>query len=341
MTAFFYIGTITNNIHTMNDFLGFAEVTKNLSQPLCKLLECVSAGCGKIYEPCHIKRMAKAKAHELNVIAESLRNNQDIPIQYQDGIIRADGNIQQNLAQRAAVRVGHQEMTKQLNIESVVGMAASELEKQEYVPDYPVDKDWMMRFFEYASRVNNEEIQKLWSKILTGEVQKPGSFSPRTLDVLRNLSRKEAELFHKISEITLNTGTYSFLYGDNDLTAKHGIDFYSIITLADGGLISATSLSYMASILNSNVPLFYNDEHVCLISPISEVQNNIQFAIYTLTQAGNELKSLIQPKTNNSFMFDVVNNIKLYNPNFIYGIYEVISNQNSNISYKTVNLLNT
>ena len=32
-----------------------------LEEPLTKLIECVSNGIGKIYEPTHIKRIAKAK----------------------------------------------------------------------------------------------------------------------------------------------------------------------------------------------------------------------------------------------------------------------------------------
>lgn len=326
----------------MNDILGLAEVTKSISQPICKLIECVSAGCGKVYEPWHVKRMANAKAYELNVIAEAVKNNQDINILYQDGIIRAeDGNIPHDLAQRAAVRVGHQEMTKQLNIESIVELAAKELSKQERVPDTPVDKDWMMRFFEYASRVNGEDVQKLWSRVLTGEIQKPGSFSPRTLDVLRNLSRREAELFQKLSGIILSTGNYNFLYGNDELTVKHGIDFYSIITLADSGLISATSLSYTASFLDRKAPLFYSDDYVCIILPKVVNQNKVQLAIYTLTQAGNELKKLIHTESNKSFFFDVVNDVRQRNPHLIYEIHEIISNQNANIKFKTENLLNT
>lgn len=323
----------------MNDILGLAEVTKSISQPMCKLIECVSAGCGKVYEPWHVKRMANAKAHELNVIAKSLKNNQDIHIQYQDGIVRADGNIQQNLAQRAAVRVGHQEMTKQLNIERVVDLAAKELSKQDQVPDLPVDKDWMMRFFEYVSRVNDEEVQKLWSQILTGEIREPGTFSPRTLDVLRNLSRREAELFQNLSKIILNTGKYDFLYGNNDLTAKYGIDFYSIITLADSGLISSTSLSYTASLLEREVSLFNSEDYVCIISSKIANQYNIQLSIYALTQAGKELQTLVHKKHDNLFFFDVVNDIKRHNPHITYKVHEIISNQNSVIRFKTDNLL--
>lgn len=36
-----------------------------LSQPLTKLVEVISIGIGKLYEPAHIKRMANAKAYEI------------------------------------------------------------------------------------------------------------------------------------------------------------------------------------------------------------------------------------------------------------------------------------
>lgn len=42
-----------------------------LSQPLTKLVEVVAQGLGTVYEPIHIKRMAKARAMEIKTIASA------------------------------------------------------------------------------------------------------------------------------------------------------------------------------------------------------------------------------------------------------------------------------
>lgn len=40
-----------------------------LSQPLTKLVETIARGVGIVYEPTHKKRMAKATAEEIQIIA--------------------------------------------------------------------------------------------------------------------------------------------------------------------------------------------------------------------------------------------------------------------------------
>lgn len=45
-----------------------------LSEPTTKLIETISSGIGKVYEPWHIKRMAKAKKEELEIISNVFNN---------------------------------------------------------------------------------------------------------------------------------------------------------------------------------------------------------------------------------------------------------------------------
>ena len=58
-----------------------------LKKPVTKLIECVSAGVGKFYEPIHVKRMAKAKKQEIEIIGEAITNNINLPTEYQNGNI--------------------------------------------------------------------------------------------------------------------------------------------------------------------------------------------------------------------------------------------------------------
>ena len=63
----------------MSDLKGI-EITDllGLSEPLAKLLETVSCGIGKLYEPTHIKRIAKAKAEEIKIISDAVTDNAGI-----------------------------------------------------------------------------------------------------------------------------------------------------------------------------------------------------------------------------------------------------------------------
>lgn len=77
-----------------------------LSQPLTKLIETVSCGIGKIYDPVHVKRMAKAKAKskEIELISSTVSNNMHLPISYGDGTVSIDTKNANDLVTRAQNR---------------------------------------------------------------------------------------------------------------------------------------------------------------------------------------------------------------------------------------------
>ena len=65
------------------------------------------------------------------------------------------------------------------------------------VPDHEPDPRLDSAFFRFRSGcISSEEMQRLWARILSGEVQSPGGTSLRTLDTLRNMSKIDAEMFN-------------------------------------------------------------------------------------------------------------------------------------------------
>jgi hypothetical protein len=149
-----------------------------LSEPLAKLVEAIRSGCGVLYEPTQIRRRAKADAD-----ASLIKMKADLAIR--------------DLAARAEERVKAKELRRQQNIESIVEQAAQFL--PETVSSEKVDEDWTVQFFENCQDVGNEEMQSLWAKLLAGEVAKPGSFSLRTLQIVKTMSKDDAELFTRFS----------------------------------------------------------------------------------------------------------------------------------------------
>lgn len=75
-----------------------------LSQPLTKLIETVSCGIGKIYDPVHVKRRAKAKSKEIELISSTVSNNMHLPISYGDGTVSIDTKNANDLVTRAKNR---------------------------------------------------------------------------------------------------------------------------------------------------------------------------------------------------------------------------------------------
>lgn len=221
-----------------------------LSQPLTKLIETVSAGVGKIYEPIHIKRMAKAKACEITKLSESINENIGLPIMYKNGEVNIDTTDYTELFHRASNRFIFQEVKKQQNIDAIFFEAYQEIEKKDIVNENAVDIDWINTFFDYESHISDTEMQKLWGKLLAEEVEEPGRFSVRTLDILRKLTHREAGLFSKISPYVLSCfgdSSKSFKdyfvfaddYSESDFTKKLGYDFSTMLSLAEAGLVQA------------------------------------------------------------------------------------------------------
>lgn len=65
------------------------------------------------------------------------------------------------------------------------------------------DFDWFVRYFDYASNIGNEEMQKLWASILKGEIKNPGTTTLSLLHSLSMMRKEQAELFCNISRFAL------------------------------------------------------------------------------------------------------------------------------------------
>jgi len=224
-----------------------------LSEPLKKLIEVVSQGIGALSKPYLIKKTADAKAYEIKVIAEAIKENQqDLKKIGFDGeklsLMSLDEKTLQNeltLEERTQNRIEFQEQKKQKNIENITQKAAQNLENESNVSDEPVDEDWTTRFFSYAEDISNEEMQELWARILAGEVKRPKSFSLRTLDILRNLSKEEAQVFMKFASLHIKSGDNSFILNFKNeklLEEKYGLKFNDRLLLEELGFLTANDL---------------------------------------------------------------------------------------------------
>jgi uncharacterized protein YqgV (UPF0045/DUF77 family) len=164
-----------------------------LSKPILKLIEAVSAGIGKVYEP--LGTVVQAKADGLA------------------DIIRAEADLKvKDLQQRALIRILATETDRQQNIESIVSKSKAAL--PESVSDVPVKKEWITHFFEAAKDVSNEEMQELWARVLAGEVAAPGQTSRRTIDALKAMDRQDAEMFSRVVFASVKFGGWFTYLGD-------------------------------------------------------------------------------------------------------------------------------
>ena len=134
-----------------------------------------------------------------------------------------------------------------VNLRSIADHAAETLGDIE-VGNHDPDPDWTARFFDGAQDVSSDELQRLWARILAGEVEAPGRTSLRTLSILRNLTQEEARDFStlmrfRIGDFIFDEGVRRVLGNRSDHLKVHlshvgllaGWGQYQQVTLGDDG----------------------------------------------------------------------------------------------------------
>ncbi|WFC68861.1 DUF2806 domain-containing protein [Achromobacter denitrificans] len=75
--------------------------------------------------------------------------------------------------------------------------AANDLSNKQNPDDEEVSKEFLHRWRNEAKFISEETAQAVWGKILSEAIQAPNSISIRTLDVIKSLTREEAEAFRE------------------------------------------------------------------------------------------------------------------------------------------------
>jgi hypothetical protein len=320
----------------VNDILGLGKIL-----PIDKLIDIVSNSVGKISKPFfdrkdvdtkayEIEKLAEARAKEMKIIATAVKENFQITggIEYIDEKIAISSPKEQpilitpSLEERTQDRINYQEAKKQLNIENVTAFAAEELRNEEPITDEPLDEDWTTRFFRIAEEVSNEEMQALWGKILAGEIKEPKTYSLRTLELIRNLSKNEANTFMKAANFAVNTANANFIFKTNDvdlLSNTYNINYGDIALLTEIGLIQPGDfVSYQLQQQSSDNQRVLTSGNVVLIVKIKANTPTIQMPVNVFINAGNELLKLITPKPPIDYLNAVAKSIKNENVDVKY-----------------------
>ena len=66
-----------------------------------------------------------------------------------------------------------------------------------------IDDDWLNNFETQARQVSTEDMQLRFGRVLAGEIHKPGSYSIRTVKILRELDQDVAALFKKLCSMCI------------------------------------------------------------------------------------------------------------------------------------------
>lgn len=286
-----------------------------LGKALTRLIEVLSDGVGAVSRPYLVKRDADAKAYEVRVISAALK---DVAEQHQLPVVYSKGDIEiwqkpedktllltpASIDERLTRRLDFQERKRQSNIENVASTAAAELSEATDIPDQKPDEDWITRFFSSAQDVSSTQLQELWGRILAGEIKKPGTYSLRTLEFVRNLTRTDAATVEHVGKLAINWGNTSFLATHDNQWLEENRQIYPghHFAISELGAMYPTHLQLRIFREATIQEEAFVSGDLLLLVRRGEIQNEIQLPVWKFTGVGRELLELVPNAQDDAYL---------------------------------------
>ncbi|WP_372384202.1 DUF2806 domain-containing protein [Vibrio sp. BS-M-Sm-2] len=107
----------------------------------------------------------------------------------------------------------------------------------------PLNEDWLHRWYSYASKTSNDELQQLWGKLLAGELKKENSISYRMMDFIDKLTGREIDEITLILSLVEKRNRLIIRGCDKSISffEKNGIDSHLIQKYTDLGVLASST----------------------------------------------------------------------------------------------------
>lgn len=210
-----------------------------------------------------------------NAVAATATENEQVVERAMHSMLRKEYRSQVN---REAVAVGTAKLLADESTSTATGAS------QEQFTD--IDDDWFNNFERYAEIASTERMQDLWSRVLAGEIRRPGSYSIRTLRCLSEMSQADAMTFAELSRncIAGFIATSLFVKPRGDITPILELEAAGVINGSSGDLIRNFSF-------NDGSIAIRDGDYVLQIS--GPPGGQVQVPAYLLTPVGQELMTVI------------------------------------------------
>ena len=222
----------------------------------------------------------------------------------------------------AGIKFAERIVGKQKNIDAVVGKAIGELPKMSLLDSSenleessPISEDWLNTFEEEAGNMSSEYMRTVFGRLLAGEICRPGKFSRRSVKVLGQMEKGDAELFSRFSSYAIQfteddriiAASLFTLDGDptvNDLD-KFGLSYRSLLTLVELGLVWVTMAGYQLIEFDASgdaVDCFHAGDRYRLVY-LGKDKSEVPLRAVSASQVGVELMHLVTPTPDSLYTF--------------------------------------
>lgn len=278
-------------------------------------------GIGSLLTPWQVKREGRAHTEvrraELLILAQAETDAADIragrkrlerdgsvrllptPAPESNARERGDGRIEpmlsiESLAEVSARVNAAQEARKEINVSRAIIHAEEVLAGDpQSPPDRAVEEDWLFTWRDYAGKVSTADLQQLWGKILAGEIKSPGSYSIRTMDFLKALSKQEAEEITKLAAFVIEGCIFR---GLKQYLEENGVPFNMLRAMQELGVLSGVeavglSVSYGSWEQGRYVRVLCSNGKGLLVEH-EDPAKKLKVEAYTLTSVGKQILGL-------------------------------------------------
>ena len=255
------------------------EPARTINKGICKLF---SALTGKWFA--HCDRQTKLIAAHTEKDAEAIRAGL---MEYRDDKLISLAEVQTK--QEYYARLSETNATcdaKRLEASMLAASIEMKDVPDDQISDEPLDQTFFNHWRKEAELIDDDELRTWWAHLLVEETKKPKSISPRTLDVAKNLSKQEANLFIQVSKgmignaIMVNGDGYP-LYGT----------YSNILSLQDARLVASQTSFQTFEHIQEN-------EHAVIVPFLTSKlailfeKDKIRFQCNCLTTAGQEIHNI-------------------------------------------------
>ena len=278
----------------------------DLGKPIDTLINKISDATGVLYEPRRIRRKAKAESEAAITSAKA-----EAAVE----IVKAESEIEiTDLHRRAAQRWIQEEAKRQKNMEDIIDKTEPHL-NQEAKPD-AMEDDWVANFFDKSRIVSDSEMQSLWARVLAGEANAPGSYSKRTVNLLSDFDKSDAELFTQLCGFGWMIVDFTPLMFNerSEIYNKRGINGDALLHLEAIGLIQWGDFrGFALGRLPKKLIVHYYGRKFRLDMP-NETDNELDVGQIRLTKIGQELAPICGSQPVDGFYEYVKEQWKQYSP---------------------------
>ena len=206
--------------------------------------------------------------------------------------------------------------------------------------------DWLMRFFDAVGNISNDDLQRLWGKVLANEITRPKSCSLRTLDMVRNMPPEEAKTFSLLCRYVMQSGESYYIdsagfFCEEDghqecreYIQKLGLSYEEhIVPLLEAGALSIDH-DLAIYISKDNNLEFHNDKLCGVVISNDDKPVLFQREAYFLTFSGKELFHVIHDvagyEADKEYALLCLQEIKRQNPRFYVGAFSRLGENDLN-----------